>query len=90
MYINTCVCSCYVSRSITFLYLGLTLVVCELTLGLYKRAFVHESGIRSLPPLPASPTLRQYNCTTIAQYTIPPNPPCVCHALYKIGIGNIL
>ena len=46
-------------------------------LGLHKilvycEAVGYESTIRSPPPLPALPTLVQYDCPIIGQYTTPP------------------
>jgi len=69
--------------------------LCPWPLGLYKilfhfDAFVHESTI-PLFLLPALPSLVQYYCTPIAQYTTPPPTPlCVCHTTYNIGHGNIV
>ena len=41
----------------------------------------------SPPRPPALPTLLKYHCTTIARYTTPPRPPCVCHTPCTIGHG---
>jgi len=42
------------------------------------------------PPLLASlSTLLQYYCTTFAQYTTPPDPPCVCDTPYTILVITI-
>ena len=48
-----------------------------MSFGLYKiffyfEAFSHETTILSPPRQPALPTLVQYYCTTIGQYTPPP------------------
>jgi len=55
-------------------------------LSLYKivihfKALLWESIILLLPPPPAKPTLLQYYCTTIAQYT-PPTPIPPFHAIH--------
>jgi len=42
------------------------------------------------PPPLAKPTLLQYYCTTIAQYTPPHQPPVACHTPYNIANGNIV
>ena len=42
------------------------------------------------PPPPAKPTLLQYYCTPISQYTLPTDPPFVCHTPYHIGDCNIV
>ena len=43
------------------------------------------------PPTPlAKPTLLQYYCTTIGQYTPSYRPPFVCREPYSIGEGNIV
>jgi len=55
------------------------------------KALVWESIIIVLPPPPVKPTVLQYYCTNIAQYTPPPlTPPCVCHTPKNIGDGNIV
>ena len=66
-----------------------------LYLSLYKilfhfKALLGESIILLLLPLPTQPTLLQYYCTTIAQYTPPTDPSFVCHTPYNIGDGNIV
>jgi len=61
------------------------------TSKLYQRFIVGVNHPFIAPPPLANPTLLQYYCTTIAQYTPPPTDPfCVCHTPYSIGNGNIV
>jgi len=50
----------------------------------------HSSVYCPTATSPAKPTLLQYCCTTIAQYTPPHRPSCICHTPYNIGDGNIV
>jgi len=45
---------------------------CVYNIFIYSEAIVHESTILSPPRPPALPTLVQYYCTIIGQYTTPP------------------
>jgi len=53
-----------------------------------SRLFTNQSSGHSSRPS-ALPTLLQYYCTTIGQYTTPPRPPCVYYRPYHIGNNNI-
>jgi len=57
---------------------------------LHFTALLRESIILLFLPPPAKPTLLQYYCKTIAQYTPPTDPFCLCHTPYNIGDGNIV
>ena len=56
------------------------------------KALLWESIILLIPPpQPEKPTLLQYYCTTIAQYTPPHTDPPPCfHTPYNIGDDNIV
>jgi len=50
----------------------------------------NKSSFHSAGP-PALPTLLQFYCTTVGQYTTPPHPPfSMCHTPYNIGNNNVL
>ena len=70
--------ACYLSvYSIVYMHLSLCVHHRSASpIGLYKifvdfEAVVHESTIRSFPRPPALPTLVQFDCTIIGQYTTP-------------------
>ena len=59
-----------------------SLPYCSFSVGVYHPCIA--------PPPPAKPTLLQYYCTLITQYTPPTDPPFLCDTPYNIGDGNIV
>ena len=55
----------------------------------YTRLCTSQSSFHS-SGAPALPTLLQYYCTAIGQYTTPLDLPLVCHTPYNVGNNNIV
>ena len=58
---------------------------CILTFTRYcctSRLLCTNQASSNCPLPPALPALLEYDCTSIAQYTTPPNPPFVCHTVH--------